>query len=552
MQNSAEARYDRLSEEFFDLYYTYHPPHATRQGLHKYDHHLGHYRRDEIEETLRRMQRVQSQVAQIDPASMDRWHGIDHAVLTTRLKREIYWIETWRFWENNPLFYKDTIIEGVFNLVSRSFAPLEERLQLVIARERCVPDVLRAARENLTNPPYEYTEQAIRLLPGAISFFRDLPAQFESVQDDGLLNAFYDANQRVVEELGSFMAFLRDDLMDRSKGNFAVGEAGIQAILDAEEMIDVPVADILARCYRDLDEVEGQIEEVTRWIDPASTTDELRQRMLAHHPSEEELLPMMQRELADMRAYLTDRALLTLPPEMPDAIISPMPSYASGGGMMLTPGPFETVAEESYLMVHLPQPDWPAERVQDQLRNFNAYSTVLLFLHEAYPGHHTQFYMEQRVPMFASKDHDSDSNSDGWAEYGKYMMVDEIYAPQDPLFQFAALVSKRAYIVRAIIGMEIHLQTRTLAQAAEWMELKAGIMSASAYGLLDRAVYYPTHLTYHIGCEMVRKLRADYEAARGSDFVLKEFHDRFMTYGLIPLAVIRQDMLGMADDGILF
>jgi uncharacterized protein (DUF885 family) len=84
------------------------------------------------------------------------------------------------------------------------------------------------------------------------------------------------------------------------------------------------------------------------------------------------------------------------------------------------------------------------------------------------------------------------------------------------------------------------------------MESKAGIMSASAYGLLDRAVYYPSHLTYHIGCEMVRKLRADYEILRGTKFTLKEFHDRFMTYGLIPLKVIRQDMLGPADDGILF
>ncbi len=552
VRNSVQMQYDRLSAEFFDLYYTYHPPHATRQGLHQYDHHLGHYRRDEIEETLRRMQAVQGQVAQIDPSSMDRWHAIDHAVLTTRLKREIYWIETWRFWENNPLFYKDTIVEGVFNLVSRSFAPVDERLRLVIAREQCVPQVLQTARENLTNPPYEYTEQAIRLIPGAINFFRNLPGQFETVQDRALLRSFYDANERVVKELGSFLAFLEDDLLGRSQGSFAVGEAGIQAILDAEEMIDVPVADILARCYRDLDEVEARIAEVAGQIDSAATPDELRQRMLARHPAEEELLPMMQRELANMRAYLTDRDLLSLPPEMPDVIVSPMPSYASGGGMMLAPGPFETVAKESYLMVHLPQPGWPAERVQDQLRNFNRTSMVLLFLHEAYPGHHTQFYLEQRVPMVASKDHDSDSNSDGWAEYGKYMMVEEIYAGQDPLFQFAALVSKRAYIVRAIIGMEIHLQTRSLAQAAEWMNTKAGIMSASAYGLLDRAVYYPTHLTYHIGCEMVRKLRADYQAARGSEFVLKEFHDRFMTYGLIPLAVIRRDMLGVADDGVLF
>ncbi len=57
--------------------------------------------------------------------------ALDHPVLTTRIKREIYWIEKWRFWENNPLFYKDIVIEGMFNLVSREFAPLEERLEVV-------------------------------------------------------------------------------------------------------------------------------------------------------------------------------------------------------------------------------------------------------------------------------------------------------------------------------------------------------------------------------------------------------------------------------------
>ena len=69
---------------------------------------------------------------------------------------------------------------------------------------------------------------------------------------------------------------------------------------------------------------------------------------------------------------------------------------------------------------------------------------------------------------------------------------------------------------------------------------------------MDRAIYYPTHLTYYIGSEMMRKLRADYTRMRGSQFNLKEFHDRFMTYGLIPIKVIRQDMLGATDDKVLF
>src|SRR5438132_7136210 len=240
-----EARYDRLCDEFFDAYYTYHPSHATRQGLHQYDGRLGHYHRAEIEETLRKLKEVQRQVAQIDPQKMDHAHALDHPVLTTRMKREIYWIETWRFWENNPLFYKDAITEAIFNLVSRNFAPPAERLKAVIGRERDIPDVLKAARENLTNPPPEYTEQAIRYFKGSQIFFNGIVSEFDAVKDDALKREFHETNMRVLEELNEFVDYLENDLMPRSHGDFAVGEKGIQDILDCEEMIDVPVKNIL-------------------------------------------------------------------------------------------------------------------------------------------------------------------------------------------------------------------------------------------------------------------------------------------------------------------
>ena len=204
------------------------------------------------------------------------------------------------------------------------------------------------------------------------------------------------------------------------------------------------------------------------------------------------------------------------------------------------------------MAINLPQPDWSAEQLEAQLGDFNPYSMRLLFSHEAYPGHHTQFYLEKRVPLRASKDHDSDSNSDGWAEYGKYMLVSEIYAKSDPLYQYAALRSKRGMIVSSIVGLEIHLERRSLESAADWLVKKSGRTRAGAYRVLDRAIYYPTHLTYYIGGEMLRKLHDDYQALRGPAFSLKEFNDRFMTYGLIPIQVIRQDMLGGADDGVLF
>ncbi len=241
---------------------------------------------------------------------------------------------------------------------------------------------------------------------------------------------FMQTNAVVIDQMEKYLSFLENDLLPRSHGNFAVGEAGIQAILDAEEMIDVPVKDILKRCYQDLEKTEMEISDVAYQIDPTAAKEELIVRMRADHSAPEDIHHVIREELARVRSYLTEYDLVTIPPEMPHVIVTPMPDYASGGGMMLTPGPFETVAEESYLALQIPKPDWTQAQVDGLWSDFNTYALPLLMIHECYPGHHTQFYLEKRLRMFASKDHDSDSNSDGWAEFGKYMMVDRIYRPK--------------------------------------------------------------------------------------------------------------------------
>lgn len=548
-----EDRYDQLSNEFFDLYYTYYPVHATRQGFHQYDHSLGHYQRDEINETLRRFKIIQGQVAAIDPKDLDPIHALDHPVLTTRIKREIYWIEKWRFWENNPLFYKDIIAEGLFNLVSREFAPLNDRLKALISRVKDVPSVLQAAKDNLINPPKVYTQQAISQIPGLLDFLKELPAVFSAIDDQQLLNELVQVNKIAINEISHFLDFLRDSLLPRSNGNFAVGEEGIQAILDAEEMIDVPVSEILSRCYRDLSKTEVEIAEVSRQIDPMATVPELIAKMRSDHAKPEELLEAIEDKLREVRKFLTEYDLLTVPSDLPQVIVTPMPDYASGGGMMLTPGPFETVAKESYLALQIPKPNWDQSRIDGLWSDFNSYALTLLMIHECYPGHHTQFFLEKRVPMRASRDHDSDSNSDGWAEYGKYMMVNRVYAAKSLFYRLAVLLSKRSYIAAAIAGMEIHLEKKTLEEASDFLMEKQGRTRENTYiWVLNRATYYPTHLTYYIGSEMVRKLHDDYQVLKGDGYSLKEFNDRFLSYGLIPIKVIRKDMLGAADDDVLF
>ncbi len=93
-------------------------------------------------------------------------------------------IESIRIWETNPDHYSSTASNAVFTIMSRNFAPQDERLKSVIARERQMPKMFEAARENLKNPPRIYTEVAIEQLPGIISFFqKDVPLAFGGVKD---------------------------------------------------------------------------------------------------------------------------------------------------------------------------------------------------------------------------------------------------------------------------------------------------------------------------------------------------------------------------------
>ena len=46
-------------------------------------------------------------------------------------------------------------------MIKRAFAPPDERLRQLIAREKAMPAALAEARKNLDNPPRVYTEIAI-------------------------------------------------------------------------------------------------------------------------------------------------------------------------------------------------------------------------------------------------------------------------------------------------------------------------------------------------------------------------------------------------------
>ena len=93
---------------------------------------------------------------------------------------------------------------------------------------------------------------------------------------------------------------------------------------------------------------------------------------------------------------------------------------------MDTPGPFEKKSTEAYYYVTPVEPDWPAQQKEEWLTAFNYYTTDIVSIHEAYPGHYVQFLCLNASPANKlEKIFNSYAFVEGWAHYAEQMMVDE-------------------------------------------------------------------------------------------------------------------------------
>ena len=116
---------------------------------------------------------------------------------TGRLDGMLLRDEVIRPWAKDPDIYSSGITNDAYVMISRTFAPPEQRLKSLIARLKLMPNALAEARKNLDNPPRVYTEIAIEQLDGNRDFFAsDVPAAFAEVKDASAARRVQDRQRR--------------------------------------------------------------------------------------------------------------------------------------------------------------------------------------------------------------------------------------------------------------------------------------------------------------------------------------------------------------------
>ena len=525
-----------------DEYYRRNPETAVDAGLHEYDGQMSDVSLAAIEEYSTWLEAVLAEANAY--ADLEGIEAFERDYLATALGGQLFWLRDSGFPTRNPLVYTRAI--GISVYVDREYAPLEQRLAAYTDYMEQVPAMLEQMRQNLQPPlPAPYVEMGYRIFSGMVEYLSTtVPEIFSPVDDEQLQRRFKAANDAAIEAIQQAATWL-DGLKETATDDYALGEEKFLRMLRMTQGVDITLADLKAAGQRDLDRNLAMLHEACAEFAPGESTKACIARVSGNKP-EGGAVAGARAQLPMLKQFVVDNNIASIP-GTEDALVDEAPPHRRFNFAYINiPGPFETGLPSTYYIAP-PDPEWSEE---DQLAYVPGETDLLaVSVHEVWPGHFLQFLHSNRTENNVGQHFGTYTFSEGWAHYTEQMMVDAGLGDGDPEVRIGQLLNALLRNVRYMSAIGLHTEGMSVEESQAMFEEKAfqdfGNASQQAY----RGTYDPGYLNYTLGKLMINKLRDDWTQGRGGREAWGRFHDQFLGYGVPPIPLVREQMLGDDYDG---
>ncbi len=522
------------------------PVSATFLGIHDYDHLMGNYDRDFQIALIKKAKDYlrQLKIYEENP-SLSSDQELDLKILTTQLEVEIRFFEQVAPIFRNATIYAYISLYGIYGLLIREFAPLEQRIKNVISRLHKLPDILKEGQNNLSKGekiPRIWTEIALEATNAGIIFLQtQIPRVSKGLPE--IHKELEQANRIAIEALEEYKQFLKNHVLPKTIEEFAIGEEMFNFLLQTEHLLPYDVDTLILFGKESVAQTKRAIEEVAREINPRKNWREIVADLKGDYPSGTELIHLYQDEMNAAKKFVHAMDLVTIPDEnlrVTDTPIFERPTtpYAA----YLSPPPFDIKPEGIFWVtpidLHAPQ-----EKQMDQLRGHNRRGVTIVAVHEAYPGHHLQLSRANKVDSLVRKQYESTVFIEGWALYCEELMF-EMGFYHDLAVRLLQLKDQLWRSCRVVIDASIHSHRMNFNDAVKMLVDVADLEETNVQAEVKRYSISPTQpMSYIIGKKQIMELREKVRKSKGEDFRLKDFHDELLGFGSIPISLIEPLML---------
>ena len=549
MKNTGDSIFSKISNEYISGYLEWRPQYGVDLGLHEYDGKITNYSKSSIDGELARLKKYQSELTSIDTNVLSQKAFFEYKILLTAIDEEIFNFVVRDRYKNNPMTYA-----GVFDIniyIKRNFAPLEDRIKSIIQIEKMAQEVYADARKNLADSlPEPFIKTAILIAKGISDFLsNDLLIAIKDIKNNNLMKEFEIVNKKTIEEIDNYAEYLKNEKLPKANMKYSLGKDNYKNILKSE-MIYIEPEEILEIGLKELKREQILFEETARKIDPSKKPIDVFKEIQKDHPTPESLISDSKKNLEAIRKFLVDKNIVTIPSDV-RVKVEEMPQFARATGFasMDTPGPFEKISTEAYYYITPVESYWPEKQKEEWLTAFNYYTTDIVSIHEAYPGHYIQFlHLNSSSASRLLKIFGSYAYTEGWAHYTERMMVEEGFGrDKDSVtaakYRLAQLDESLLRLCRLCVSVKMHCQGMTIDEAAKFFMDNCYYEKKPAEQEAIRGTYDPGYLYYSLGKLMILKLREDYKKQEGADYSIRKFHDAVLDNGMPPVPLLREILI---------
>jgi uncharacterized protein (DUF885 family) len=572
-----DAEYESVAEEYIRGYLAARPLLGTALGLHEYDSKIGDFSRLSLDAELSRLRRFDDRLSKFDLARLGARQSIDLRILQTAIRKELFMRQDLSIFERDPMVYARAADVNVY--IKRNFAPLEDRAHSIAMIESQVPNIVIAAKTNLRPIlPKPQVELAIQIARASADFLRrDLVTALADLKEERIKAEFEDSNRKAASALIDYASWLERERLPHASSDFAIGEEKFERMLKDTELVDIPPAKILEIGLAKLKEEQDAFAKAAREIDPDKPAAEVFKQIQKEHPTPENLIRDVAKDLEQIRKYVVAHHLVTIPSEV-RAQVKETPQFrrATSFASMDTPGPFEKRAAEAYFYVTPTENDWPENQKEEWLTAFNYYTSDIVSIHEAYPGHYVQFLrLNASSATKVEKIFGSYAFIEGWAHYCEQMMIEQGYgsappptptptpksgkkasptptptprSPEDEAKRAAKYRMVQAdeamlRLCRLCVAIKMHTQNMSVDEGTKFFQDNCYYEQKPAHAEAMRGTFDPGYLNYTLGKLQILKLLDDYKAQQGADFSVLKFHNELLNHGMPAIRLLREIML---------
>jgi uncharacterized protein (DUF885 family) len=547
---SGDAAFQKLADDYLTGYLAWRPAAGVALGFHQYDGKVTDLSKESIGKELGRLKDFDQRLTATDTTTLSTKAFYDFRILRSAIKNEIFNFEDMGNFDKNPMTYAGAVDISIY--IKRNFAPLEDRVKSIIAIEKNAANVFTAAKGNLNDSLAKpYIQTAIEIAHGSADFLGgDLKIALKDVKNDSLMKVFNATNKTAIAAINGFAAWLQKEKLPKATNKYAIGEASYQKMLLYSEDITLTPEKILAIGLSELKKEQAVFNAAAKTINPNKKPVEVYRDLQKEHPTAENLIPEVEKNVEAIRKFLTEKNIVSMP-SVVNLKVKETPQFARATSTASNddPGPFETKATEAFYYITPVDPKWNTKQKEDWLRQFDYYTTDNITIHEAYPGHYTQFlHLNASSATKIEKVFNSYAFVEGWAHYCEKMMADEGYGHngdtvKSAKFRLTQSGDALLRLCRLCVSIKTHCQGMNVDDATKffmdnWYQGDKPSRQEALRGTFD-----PGYLFYTIGKLEILKLRADYEKQEGKNFSLKKFHDEVLDHGMPQIRLLREVML---------